>query len=263
MSAAEDVTTEMIGDVLWLKINRPEKRNALSRGTLAGIARVCSEFSADHQLKSMVLTGAGQNAFAAGGDLKELASVRTQAEAGEFFDEASRAVDAIRSFPLPVVAALNGAALGGGAELALACDFRVAASHSSIGYIQSNLNVSCGFGGGADLLRLLGPQAALTHLLSASALPAACALDRGIVDRVITAAETLEDGVQGFLEPLLKHPPQVIRAHTALIRGGRGNCKESERLRALEREWFVRTWTHPDHWQAVAEVTRRWQEKRR
>lgn len=260
MGRYENIIVEIGDGILWLRIDRPKSRNALSRDTLAELARACSE-NADHNaLKAAVVIGEGIEAFAAGGDLKELSQLRAAEETSEFFDFASGALDEIRRFPVPVVAALNGWALGGGAELALACDFRVAATHAAIGYIQAKHNISCGFGGGADLMRLLGYSAALLHGLSAETLDARQAHACGLVDEIALEGESLEDCVTRFLRPVLKQKPQVIRAYKAMAVAERLGLSLRER-RAIERDWFTRTWTHVDHWSAVDELTRKRQEK--
>jgi enoyl-CoA hydratase len=259
MTGYHNLLVETRDDVLWVRINRPDCRNALSRDTLAEIGEAFAAH-ADAALKAAVITGAGSAAFAAGGDLKELAQVRTAEQVGEFFDESSQAVDEVRRFPLPTVAALNGIALGGGAELAVACDFRVALPTAALGFIQARLNISCGFGGGQDLVRLLGPTAAMAEGLRAETLTAEQARKRGLVDEVATEDESLEQCVDRFLRPLLRQKPQVIRAYKALANAARATLDASQR-RALEREWFVRTWTHDDHWAAVDAIMRKWQEK--
>ena len=262
MTGQSELLIEIRGNVLWLTVNRPASRNALSRATLAALGSALAAHADHPLLKAAVVTGSGTQAFAAGGDLKELGVVRTEEEAGSFFDESCDALDQLRGFPVPTVAALNGTALGGGAELAMACDFRVASPDATIGYIQARLAISCGFGGGADLVRLLGPGAALAHGLRAEALGAAEALSMGLVDRVVSQGMTLEEGVHQFLGAMLRHPVQVIRAYKAFATAHRTGQPPSVR-RALERECFVQTWVHADHWQAVEAVTRKMQEKAR
>jgi enoyl-CoA hydratase len=259
MTGFQNLLVEVREDVLWVRINRPHARNALSRETLGEIGRVFRAHAAA-AIKAAVITGEGSDAFAAGGDLKELSLLRTEEDVGAFFDESSRAVDEVRRFPLPTVAALNGMALGGGAELAVACDFRVAVPTASLGFIQARLNISCGFGGGQDLIRLLGPAAGMAEGLRAETLSAAQALERGLVDQVASDGESLDQCVLRFLQPILRQKPQVIRAYKAFASAARQALDPAQR-RALEREWFVRTWTHDDHWAAVDVITRKWQEK--
>jgi enoyl-CoA hydratase/carnithine racemase len=249
-SGHETLVVDFRDAILWLRINRPKRRNALSRATLAELGQACADGGALPDMKAAVLIGEGGDAFAAGGDLKEFASLRTAEDAAQLFDLASSTLDRIRQFPVPVVAALNGCALGGGAELALACDFRVAAPHAVIGYIQANLNISSGFGGGADLMRLLGSSAGMLHGLSAEALDMPRARTLGLIDTVAAAGEPIEHCVRRFLDPILRQQPQVIRAYKAMAiceREGLGH----EARRTIEREWFKRTWAHEDHWSAV------------
>jgi enoyl-CoA hydratase len=250
MTRYENLIVEIRDQVLWVRINRPQVRNALNQATLGELGRVCVEYAAEPELKAAVLIGEGNESFAAGGDLKEFSAVRSAQQTAQLFDLASGALDEIRRFPIPVVAAVNGWALGGGAELALACDFRVAAAHASIGYIHGRLNITCGFGGGADLIRLLGSSPAMLHGLTARPLRAPEAQRAGLFDAVAEEGEALEHCIARFLEPLLRQQPQVIRAYKAIVSAARQGLPEAER-RALEKEWFVRTWTHADHWSAV------------
>ncbi len=254
-ATGDNIRVEVAGGVAWLRIDRPHARNALSRSTLVELGDKCRAASAEPSLKAIVVTGEGTEAFAAGGDLKELSQLRDAPDIEAFFDDAAGALDHLRRCPVPTVAALNGWALGGGAELAMACDFRVSAAHAKIGYIQSRLSISCGFGGGADLMGRLGYSQALLHGLTGQPLTGTQALDQGLVDAVATADEPLRDCVLRFLQPVLKQTPLVIRAYKAMAIAEREGLPPSERRR-IEREWFTRTWIHQDHWDAVATMSR-------
>ena len=163
------VLAEKIDSILFVTINRPEKRNALARDVLFQLKEIFTSYSHDEALALVVLTGAEDKSFAAGGDLIELNDVKTQEQARIMSDEAYGCLDAVRQFPLPVIAALNGDAMGGGSELAMACDFRLAAAHASLGFLQGKLNVTTAWGGGLDLIDLVGSSRAL-RLLATSAL---------------------------------------------------------------------------------------------
>lgn len=236
--------------MLVVTVNRAEKRNALSRTCLTELGRAFTQHASDAEIRVAVLTGAGEKAFAAGGDLKDFGAIRTESEADGLFRLANESLQAIRTFPVPTVAALNGIAVGGGAELAVACDFRVAAPGAAIGFVQARLAITSGFGGGADLMRLLGPSRALLHMLRAETLPAEQALEIGLVDAVADADEGLMDCVQRFTKPMRQLPVQVARALKAQAVTARAHTGERERER-VEREGFARTWAHNDHWEAL------------
>jgi enoyl-CoA hydratase len=245
---ADLVLTGRQGPLLRVTVNRPEVRNALSRATLAAIATAFRHYAADPGLCACILRGAGEKSFAAGGDLKELGGVRSLAEATRMAEDAKAALDAIREMPVPVVAALNGDALGGGAELALACDFRVAAAHARLGFIQGRLNISTGWGGGIDLIRRIGPSVALRLLARAELLAADEARQLGLVDEVAQEGEALDEAVERFMAPILAQKPQVLRAFKAVVRS---------RSAEVETERFVETWVHEDHWAAVEAILSR------
>src|SRR5512139_3850350 len=120
--------------VLRVTINRAEKRNALSREVLRELRAVFETHARQDDLKLAIVAGAGELAFSSGGDLDDLGQVRDEEAAVAFAADATAALDAVRLFPVPTIAALNGIALGGGAELALACDMRIAAAHARIGF---------------------------------------------------------------------------------------------------------------------------------
>jgi enoyl-CoA hydratase len=168
-------------------------------------------------------------------------------------EQAKAALNAIRDFPVPVVAALNGDAMGGGAELALSCDFRVAAAHARIGFVQGRLNISTAWGGGVDLMSLLGPSKALDVLCRAEMYPAAEALAVGLVDAVAAEDQDLADCVDAYAAPFLRQTPQVLRAFKALAAEARRGAPRAE-LDALETRNFAATWVHEDHWTAADKV---------
>lgn len=238
--------------VLTLTVNRPDQRNALSLSLLDQIGTALAEHDMDAGLRCAVITAVGDRAFAAGGDLKELDAVRSEADAHAMSRRGRAALDAIRNFPVPVVAALNGLALGGGAELAMACDHRIASLNAEIGFLQAQLNVTTAWGGAIDLMAVLGTDRALQLLLSARRVPAPEALELGLVARVCAPEQSLDECLHEFIAPWRKRSPAVLRGFKALARARRQTLHEQ--LRAFEEQSFVRTWIDEDHWDAVAKA---------
>lgn len=233
---------------VWVSINRAQKHNALARSVLAELAAAVRATGARDDVRYIVLTGAGERYFAAGGDLHDLASVRDEAAVMAMMDQACGALDAIRHCPVPVIAFLNGDAIGGGAELALACDMRVQSSHARIGYIQAKLGITSAWGGGPDLFQLIGSAHAMRMMSRCEMVDAAQALSWGLADAVIS------DGLHGqdlaaFVKPLNLCPPQVLRgikAQAIIARQGLG----WKAHRAVEQKYLIKTWLHDDHWAA-------------
>lgn len=247
------VTAERRGAVLQVTVNRPEKRNALSRDTLAALQRVFEANADDDTLVAAVLTGAGDRAFAAGGDLHELRGLTTADGIEAFTRMARDALDGVRRFPVPVIGALNGDAFGGGAELAMACDLRLAAPHARIAFLQGRLAIPTAWGGGIDLMRLVGPVRALELLGSSRRVPAVEAVDIGLVTAVAPAGVAFEAFVSGFLENWGHQRPQVMRAFKAQALAERLGLQRSGR-EAAELSSFVTAWLHDDHWRAAEQA---------
>lgn len=243
------VNSNLTDGVLRICINRPEKRNALSLATLDAIAAAFEEAASDKGLKLAVLTGAGGKSFAAGGDLKELASVKGEAAAVAMATHAKQALSTVRNFPLPVVAALNGDALGGGAELAMACDMRVAASHARIGFIQGKLGITSAWGGGTDLMRLIGPANALQMMTRMEVLAPDQAIRMGLYNAAADEGVSLNDALEAFIAPMRVQSPHVMRSFKAMALHLRGNDRTE--MDQLETTNFGFAWAHPDHDRAV------------
>lgn len=248
-TAAAPVLTVLRDGVLYVTINRPDKRNALNRATLDALRAAFDDAAQDMSLHLVVLSGAGERSFAAGGDLREFDALRSEADAVALFDHAAATLDAIRAMPVPVIAALNGAALGGGAEVAMACDYRLAAAHAQIGFVQATLSITTGFSGAADLFPLLGPARAMRLLAEAEVLSAKDARALGLIDVVCDEGESLGNGITRFAQPFIARAPHVARAIKRLAASHRKLACEA--TRAEERAAFVATWTAPAHWEAT------------
>jgi enoyl-CoA hydratase/carnithine racemase len=237
---------------VWLTIDRLAKHNALARPVLAELGTTVRELGEREGVRYLVITGAGERFFAAGGDLRDLAGVRDEPAVQAMMDEAGAALDAMRHCPLPVIAYLNGDAIGGGAELALACDLRLQAAHARIGYVQARLAITSAWGGGPDLFRTVGAARALRMLVRAELVGAEDALAWGLADAVIRDGARGED-LAAFLRPLDACAPQVLRGFKAQAIAARQGVPWAAQ-RAVEREHFVRTWLHDDHWAAAEKL---------
>jgi enoyl-CoA hydratase len=249
---SEEVLHSLRDGLLQVTVNRPEKRNALSRAVLARLRQVFDAHR-DAELSLALVTGAGDRSFAAGGDLRDLEQLRSTGEARELYDLGNGALQAIRTFPVPVVAALNGYAIGGGAELAIACDARIAAAHARIGFVQGTLNIPTAWGGGSDLVATLGPARAVELLCSSRVLGAPEAQAIGLVLEIAKEGEPFAAFVERVLAPWRRQRPQVMRAFKWQAAAGKLGLARAE-FAARDRELFAEAWCHPDHWQAAKDV---------
>ncbi len=194
------------------------RRNSLTMALLRELRERVEAAGADRALRAVVLTGAGERAFCAGADLKERA--RMSAEEVHGFHAAVRAgFDGIERAPQPFVAALNGVALGGGLELALSCDLRVAAEGVEVGFPEVGLGIIPGAGGCARLPRVVGVARAKDLILTARRVPAAEALSLGLVSRVVPAAR-LRDEAIGLAEQVARNAPISLRQAKRAVDGG-------------------------------------------
>ena len=231
MTAFTNVRYEVEQEAAWIAVDRPERLNALDRATVIGIAAAADRASADPAVSVIVVTGAGDTSFVAGADVAEMAALDARG-AQEFAHLLSASFARLERCAKPVIAAVNGFALGGGCELALACHVRIAADTASFGQPEVGLGLIPGAGGTQRLPRLVGRGRALHLILSGDRIDAAEALRIGLVERVVPAAE-LRGAVQAYAATLRKRSPSALaRALEAVISGSEVALPEALRLEA-------------------------------
>jgi len=215
------------GAVRTVTVNRPDKLNALNRATLEALDTAFAEAAADPAVRVVVLTGAGPKAFVAGADIAEMNGL-SAVQGRDFSLLGQGLMRRIERMPKPVIGKINGFALGGGLELAMACHLRVAAETAKVGQPEVNLGLIPGFGGSQRLLRLCGRAAALELCLLGTPITAARAAQLGIVNEVVPAAE-LDARVQTIASQLASAAPLALRGILDAIHIG-GECPLGEGL---------------------------------
>jgi enoyl-CoA hydratase len=210
-----------------ITVDRPEKLNALDAATLEHLQAAFDEAAADDAVRCVVLTGAGPKAFVAGADIAQMSTL-SPVQGRDFSLRGQRLMRRIETFPKPVIAMVNGFALGGGLELAMACHLRIAAETARVGQPEINLGLVPGFGGTQRLLRLAGRAATLELCLTGAPVDAARALQLGIVNRVV-AADVLEAETFKLAGQLAAAAPRAVRAILDCIVVG-GECAMNEGL---------------------------------
>jgi enoyl-CoA hydratase len=216
--ADDNLLTARDGAVLTLTINRPKVMNALNADTLGAIDAAIAAAAADDEIRVIVLTGAGDRAFVAGADINELA-VQTPVGGREHARRGQTIFDRIERLGKPVIAAVNGFALGGGCELAMACTIRLAADTAKFGQPEINLGLMPGYAGSQRLPRLVGRGRALELLLTGATISADEAYRIGLVNRVVPTANLAAE-VRTLAELLAAKAPVAMRYILEAVAGG-------------------------------------------
>lgn len=227
MASYENILLERRGRVALVTINRPEKRNALNIKTREEGAQVLDELREDEEIRAVVLTGAGDKAFIAGADISEFAE-RTALTQREVMHGRSL-FTAIADFPKPLIAMVNGYCLGGGCEVALACDIRIASEKASFGQPEINLGIIPGGGGTQRLTRLVGEGKAMEMILTGDIIDAQSAHRIGLVNMVVPASD-LEAKTMEIANRIAEKSPVALRlAKEAVKLASRSNLDEGLR----------------------------------
>ncbi len=253
-----DLHLEVVGGVAMLVIDRPGARNALALQTMHELDEALETVRLQ-RARVLVIRGAGDKAFCAGGDIKELEGMRSESEAAAMAHRMRATLDRIPQLAIPVIAGLNGDALGGGAELAIACDFRIAAEHARIGFPQITLGLMPAWGASERLASLVGRARALSILLGGQPVAAAAAQQLGLVEMVVPKA-MFEDRLHDVAVAIAAAPPAAVAGIKSSV-----NAVHPHRYPELADttvEAFARTWADPAHWEAVEKMEKRRREKR-
>ncbi len=179
------------GHTSVITINRPSKLNALNRETIQELHEAFKQLNADARVKTIILTGSGDKAFVAGADISEFANFSTEQGSELAAKGQAQLFDYVENLATPVIAAINGFALGGGLELAMACHFRVASQNARMGLPEVSLGVIPGYGGTQRLPQLMGKGRAMELIMTAGMIEADRALDYGLVNHVVPQADLL------------------------------------------------------------------------
>lgn len=242
----ETLQVEIADRVATLTVDRPEKRNALNGQVRAELIAALDRLEPDDDVRVVVLTGAGDRAFVAGADIDEMAE-RTPLEQRAAM-EGRRVFSAVSEFPKPVIASIHGYALGGGCELALACDLRVAARSARLGQPEINLALLPGGGGTQRLPRLIGLGRAMRLILTGELIDAEEAERIGLVDFLVDDDE-LQDRTRGLATSIAARSPVALRLIKQAVRAS-AEMPLGAGL-AFERELFITAFSSEDRREGV------------
>ncbi|HYB68357.1 MAG TPA: enoyl-CoA hydratase-related protein [Candidatus Acidoferrales bacterium] len=220
--------------IATITLNRPEALNAFSKEVVEEILRALEDIKSDENMRVVVLTGAGEKAFSAGADIKAMVGM-TALKARELSLMGESLCLALENLEKPVVAAINGYALGGGLEVAMACDLRIASENARMGQTEVNIGLIPGWGGTQRLTRLVGMTKAKELVFTGKMFDARTAEQLGIVN-IVTSADKFKETVRQFALELASKPPVALKVAKALINKGANISLDS--ALALEREGF-------------------------
>lgn len=245
---APEVGVATEGRLALVTIDRPAARNAIGLATISALDSALTQIE-QGPAEVLVIRGAGERAFVSGGDLKELSSIRDEAGATDMAKRMRRLLDRVATFPLPVIAAINGHALGGGAEVAVAADIRVAADDVQIGFTQVRLGIMPAWGGAERLTELVGRSQALLLIGTGRRLSAANAERIGLVE-VVAPRDAFETSWRDLAAAFAALPPGAGRSIKQVISAARPNAHPALEADAVRR--FAELWMGDEHWAAAA-----------
>lgn len=208
--------THLEDNILTVTINRPDKMNALNKEVIRELGEVLEDVGTNDSIKAMIITGAGSRAFVAGADISEFEGLNASEGAALAAKGAALVFDKIEHTHKPVIAAVNGFALGGGCELAMACHFRTASTNAQLGQPEVNLGLIPGYGGTQRLVQLVGKGRAMELLMSADMIRADQALQWGLVNHVFEPEELLTS-TKNLLKNILTKAPIAIEHIISLV----------------------------------------------
>jgi len=246
--SSEVLKVERRGGAALLTIDRPQAGNSISAEVTAALEGAVDALERDRDLVAIVITGAGDKFFSSGGDIKQYRELVTREQLQSAFARPRRLLDRLEALPVPVIAAVNGIALGGGAELMLACDVRIAAPTASIGFPYVRLGLTPGWHGAERLTRAIGYANAMHLLTTGEPVDAAEALRLGLVNRVSDAS--VVDAALALTEKLAEAAPLSLAATKRVLLAS--SHLPREEARRIAEDDFADLWLSEDHREAEA-----------
>lgn len=245
----DTILFEVQGNIGVMQVNRPEARNALNWAAQERFAQIIKHVAQSADIRVLIITGTGDRAFVSGGDLKELSS-HLDKDSGKRLNRIMRqALVEITMLPIPVIAAINGDAFGGGCEILTACDLRLAANHARMGFAQIQMALTTGWGGTGRLVSLLGQGRAMDLLLTGRVITASEALNLGLVHRLVYPENDVLAAAKSWAVELARLPTGALAATKALVHAAVQYSPSD--LDQLESRFFIDLWNQPDHQEAV------------
>lgn len=234
--------------ILEWKINRPEKRNAINFNVIHGLEKVLEIAEDDPKVKAFVITGEGEAAFCSGGDLDEFHLLKTKEDAYAMLSKMGKILFRLATLDKPTLALINGTAVGGGCELAAACDFRIAKKGSKLGFIQGNLGITTGWGGASLLFERIPVHSALKMLMEAKTYYAEELIEEGFIQFVFS--EVNSDSAHQFFKEMIMKDVNVLKCYKQSIISKWEENHLQERMNQEIRNCAV-LWERDTHHQAV------------
>jgi enoyl-CoA hydratase len=229
-------------------IDRPEKRNAVSYEVMEGLGKAIEESVQNDHVKALLITGSGEQAFCSGGDLSQFHNLKTENESYEMLSKMGGLLTKLAFLPKPTIAFINGTAIGGGCEIAAACDFRIAKRTAKMGFVQGNLAITTGWGGGTLLLERIPVSSALSLLMTARLEQAEVLNEMGFIDELVDDIDPL------YNSPLIKmitsKPAGVLKAYKHQLLSKWDKKKIEENIIG-EIKQCSKLWARDEHHEAV------------
>lgn len=199
--------------LVQLMINRPEKRNAIDYDVMEALDQVLTEINENEEDKLVIVRGVGTEAFCSGGDLSIFHGLRTKDEAYSMLSKMGEILFKLFFLEKPTVAALNGTAVGGGCEIATACDFRIASSHVKVGFVQGTLGITTGWGGSTMLIERFKKQTAMEMLMTCQRYSAKQAFELGFIQRIFDEDKPFDEAIMHYINPFIRQSTSVLAAY--------------------------------------------------
>lgn len=241
------INLEVKDKIALLTLNRPEALNALNSDLLGELHAQLKQLEKEEDLRCLIVTGSGEKAFAAGADISEMAEMDPD-QAEEFASRGQKVFTCLTTFPCPVIAAIHGYALGGGFELALACDIRIAADTARFSFPETGLGIMPGFGGTQRLARLTQAAYAMELIFTGRRIKGEEALEKGVINRLVPAAELMDEAWK-MAESIAAKAHMGVRMAKEAMRLGLDLDLESGLQ--VEAELFARCFASPDQKDAM------------